>query len=389
MRATLAFALLAAAAVAGVAGAVYGGHAFVSTVEVLAPLGVATVLVAHAVAGGRERLGGLRRQLAVVGLLIGLQLAIAVVLFIDLMFVSKHDAFFSALVAAYTGLLGVTAGRLTGRRALGDLDRIRAALARVADGERDVRTGVGGRDELGTLAADVDSMVARLAAEEQARRGLIAAVSHDLRTPITSLQLLAEAIDDEIVDPATRRDYLGRMTTHVRQLAALIEDLFELSRLEAGDIHWSMEQVRLPELLEETVEAMQPHAAAGGVAVRAEVAGEVAARANPEQLQRVLFNLIQNAIRHTPADGSVTVRAEPGARGVEIEVADTGEGIAAADRERVFDAFVQGNGRASRTDGAAGLGLAIARAIVEAHGGRIWLADTALGTRVRFSLPAE
>ena len=389
MRATLAFALIAAAAIAGIAGLVYGGKAFVSVVEVLAPLGVATVLAAHAVAVGRERLGGLRRQLAVVGLLVGVQLTIAVVLFIDLMFVSEHDAFFTALVAAYTGLLGVTAGRLTGRRALGDLDRIRATLARVADGERDVHTGVRGRDELGALAADVDSMVARLAAEEQARRHLIASVSHDLRTPITSLQLLAEAIDDDIVDAATRRDYMARMTTHVRQLAALIEDLFELSRLEAGDIHWSMEQVRLSELLEEAVEAMQPHAAAGGVVVRADVAAGVAARANPEQLQRVLFNLIQNAIRHTPADGSVTVRAEPGAGGVEIEVADTGEGIAASDRAHVFEPFVQGNGRAARTDGAAGLGLAIARAIVEAHGGRIWLAEAPRGTRVRFSLPAR
>jgi signal transduction histidine kinase len=388
MKSTIAFALLAAAAIAGIAGLVYGGHAFVSVVEVLAPLGVATSLAAHAIAAGRRPLGGLRRQLLALGALVVAQLAIAVVLFIDLMFVSEHDAFFTALVAAYTGLLGVTAARLTGRRALRDLDRIRAALARVADGERDVHTGVSGADELGRLAADVDSMVARLAAEERARRQLIASVSHDLRTPITSLQLLAEAIDDDIVDPATRRDYLGRMTTHVRQLAVLIEDLFELSRLETGDIHWSMEQVRLSELLAEAVEAMQPQAAAGGVVVRADVADGVAARANPEQLQRVLFNLIQNAIRHTPADGSVTVRAEPGPDTVEIEVADTGEGIAPADRERVFEPFVQGNGRASRTDGAAGLGLAIARAIVEAHGGRIWLADAPQGTRVRFSLPA-
>ena len=220
MRVTLAFALVAAIAIAGIAGLIYGGHAFVSVAEVLAPLGAATVLAAHFVAAGRERLGGLRRQLAVLGLLVGAQLAIAVVLFIDLMFVSKHDAFFTALVAAYTGLLGVAAGRLTGRRALSDLNRIRATLTRVADGDRDLRTGVGGHDELGALAADVDSMVARLSAEESARRNLIASVSHDLRTPITSLQLLAEAIDDDIVDPGTRRDYLSRMTTHVRQLAA-------------------------------------------------------------------------------------------------------------------------------------------------------------------------
>jgi signal transduction histidine kinase len=101
----------------------------------------------------------------------------------------------------------------------------------------------------------------------------------------------------------------------------------------------------------------------------------------------VLFNLIQNAIRHTPPDGSVVVRAQPAEAGVEIEVADTGEGIPGSDRERVFEPFVQGPGREARSDGSAGLGLAIARAIVEAHGGEIWLEDAFVGTRVRFSLP--
>jgi signal transduction histidine kinase len=114
----------------------------------------------------------------------------------------------------------------------------------------------------------------------------------------------------------------------------------------------------------------------------------VPARANPEKLQRVLFNLIQNAIRHTPADGSVVVRAEPVADRIEVEVADTGDGIAPEERARVFTAFYRGGTDAARTGGGAGLGLAVSRAIVEAHGGRIWLADTSVGTRVRFSLPA-
>ena len=143
---------------------------------------------------------------------------------------------------------------------------------------------------------------------EAARRDLVAAVSHDLRTPITSLRLLAEAVDDDIVDgedaprlPATR------MRTHIDALSALIDDLFELSRLEAGDIRWSLEQVPLDELVGETVEAMRVQAEAKGVAVarRACRTRSLPARANPEKLQRVLFNLIQNAIRHTPADGSV------------------------------------------------------------------------------------
>jgi signal transduction histidine kinase len=112
------------------------------------------------------------------------------------------------------------------------------------------------------------------------------------------------------------------------------------------------------------------------------------ARANPEKLQRVLFNLTQNAIHHTPPDGSVTVRAESGDGSVEVEVADTGEGIAAAERERIFEPFYRGGADSARTRAGAGLGLTICRAIVEAHGGRIWLAESVEGARVRFSLPA-
>jgi signal transduction histidine kinase len=114
----------------------------------------------------------------------------------------------------------------------------------------------------------------------------------------------------------------------------------------------------------------------------------VVARADPERLQRVLFNLIQNAIRHTPADGSVTVLAESNSAGIEVEVADTGAGLDPADRSRAFEPFYRGGNGQARPAGATGLGLTICRAIVEAHGGRIWFADAQAGTRVRFSLPS-
>ena len=199
----------------------------------------------------------------------------------------------------------------------------------------------------------------------------------------------SEAVQDEIVDSETRRSYLKRMNTHIDALSSLIDDLFELSRLEAGDIGWSLQQVPLGELVDETVDAMRPEAEAKGVAVRAEVPTALApAVANPEKLQRVLFNLIQNAIRHTPSDGSVVVRAEPVADRIEIEVVDDGEGIAPEEREHVFDPFFRGGDGSARSGSGAGLGLAVSRAIVEAHGGRIWLADVPAGTCVRFSLPA-
>jgi signal transduction histidine kinase len=220
---------------------------------------------------------------------------------------------------------------------------------------------------------------------ERARRQLVASVSHDLRTPLASLRLLVESIDDGVATGQTADRYLGEMRTHVEVLTDLIDDLFELSRIEAGDISWTMRQVELRELIDDTVAAMRAPAEARGVALAAELpAHEVHASANAEKLQRVLFNLIQNAIRHTPADGSVTVRARNAGDGVEIEVADEGDGIAAEDGSRVFDAFYRGD--AARGEDGAGLGLAISRAIVEAHGGRIWLEDGMPGTRVHFTL---
>ena len=221
---------------------------------------------------------------------------------------------------------------------------------------------------------------------EDARRGLVAAASHDLRTPLASLRLLVEAIDDGVAGEDRDR-YLTEIRTHVAVLSDLIDDLFELSRIEAGDISWTMRQVELGELIGDTVAAFRTSAEERGVHLAAELpAGRVVAEADAEKVQRVLFNLIQNAIRHTPADGSVTVRAKGGPGGVEVEVADSGEGIPAGEGERVFDAFYRGD--SSRNEDGAGLGLAISRAIVEAHGGRIWLEDADPGTRVRFTLPA-
>jgi signal transduction histidine kinase len=385
---SIAFAVAVAGVVSAVALARYDGHAAVTTFEILAPLGCATVLVAHALAHGRERVGSLRRQFAVVSTVAVVQLVAAVVLFVDQMFVSGHDAFFAVLAAVYATALTAWAVRLLGRRALDDVDAVRATLASVGEGRRDIRTGVRGRDEIARLAADVDAMVARLEAEEGARRSLIAAVSHDLRTPITALRLLADAIDDEVVDAETRREYAARIGTHVRALGALIDDLFELTRLESGDLTWTMERVRVDALLHETIEAMRPAAEAEEVTVTAELDASIAAaRANPEKLQRVLFNLIQNAIRHTPPDGSVTVRAESVGGGIEIEVADTGSGIDGEHRTRVFEPFYRAD--SARSDGGAGLGLAVSRAIVEAHGGTIWLEDAPVGARVRFRLPSE
>ena len=344
-RRSAALALLAALVAGAIVASGYGLRDGVLTALLLLALGAPALALAHVARARRARLGSPRRQLAL-GLAIGVgQLAVALGAAVALMFVSAHDAVVVVAVTAFAAVVAVRSVQLMGRGVTDDAERM--------------------------------------------RRDLVAAVSHDLRTPITSLRLLTEAIADDVVDEPTRRSYLAQMGTHVNALSALIDDLFELSRLEAGDIAWSLEQVRLDELVGETVDAMRVQADARNVRVSAELpAGLEPARADPEKLQRVLFNLIQNAIRHTPADGTVVVRAESAGDEVEIEVADSGAGIAAPERERVFEPFFRGGAQAARPADGAGLGLAISRAIVEAHGGRIWLEDAPRGTRVRFSLPA-
>jgi signal transduction histidine kinase len=309
--------------------------------------GAPVIAAGHLLVARRRATGSLGRQFAsAVAVTIGL-VTVGVLAVALLMFISGHDAVVMSMLLLLAG--GLTAYTTW-------------LLSRDVIAERD--------------------------AAEKARRDLVAAVSHDLRTPLTSLRLLADAIEDDVVDRETRHAYLEQMSVHIRSLSGLVEDLFELSRLEAGDIQWSLQQVRIDELVEETVEAMRPQADAKHVAVRASFQDGLApVRGNPERLQRVLFNLIQNAIRHTPADGSVTVMAEPGGAGVEVEVADTGEGLAPETRERAFEPFYRGGDGAARSGDGTGLGLTICRAIVEAHGGRIWLADSPHGARVRFTLP--
>jgi signal transduction histidine kinase len=388
-------ATVAAAAVlaAVIVAPVYGADAGLVTAGLIAAVSVLGLAVAHRLAGDRPARPLRARFDLVIGTAVGVILA-TVFAAAELMFVSNHDALMVCAIVLAAALVALRAARVSSAGVVREVGALRDTLAAVGAGERDRRVSAGAATELAEVAAAASRMIEQLAGEEarrdaadSARRKLVASISHDLRTPLASLRLMLAAIEDELVDEATRSRYLATMHTHVRALGSLVDDLFELSRLEAGDLDWSIQQVELADVVEEAVAAMRVEAEAKGVAVAAELGSlPRPARADPERLQRVLFNLIQNAIRHTPADGSVTVRAEPAGDWVEIEVADTGPGIPRADRERVFDPWVRGADGADGPNGA-GLGLVISRAIVEAHGGRIWLADSDVGTRVRFVIP--
>jgi signal transduction histidine kinase len=361
------------------AGALTGG--------LLLVVGLVSVQAAQLVARRRSE-DSLDRQVTAGVTMAVAQMLLAAGLFAGVMFFSAHDAVLIVLVSLFAGLLGLLTARMVTRRLVADVRAVRDGLVEVGTGRRDTRIGTSGSAEMAELADAANAMTERLAAEERARRNLIAAISHDLRTPLTSLRLIADALGDEILEPDERRRYVERLRRHVAALNGLIEDLFELSRLEAGETTWATERVQLAMLVGDTVDAMHAQARAERVRIECHVPEALRpVRANPEKLQRVLFNLLQNAIRHTPARGAVRVLAEPADGHVEVEIADSGPGIPDADRAHVFEAFFQAGDRAARGRGGAGLGLAISRAIVEAHDGRIWLEDGEGGARVRFSLP--
>ena len=395
MSAARGLALVVGLAVLGGAtiAAVYAPPDGLITLVLLLAIGLVQLALAHAIAAHRAALGSLRRQFQV-GLALAIGLSLAGIGAVALaMFVSPHDALVLGLMLVFSAALGAYSASLLAAGVLGDVRSVQGAVKAVGEGRLDVSARTTASDELAELAHAANEAASILAVREaerdaawQAHRDLIAAVSHDLRTPLTSLRLLSEAIEDEVAGPEERTRYLGEISNQIGSLGRLVDDLFELSRLEAGDIEWTMAQVELDELVGEAVETLKPQARAKGIKLLSTVpAGTTPARANPERLQRVLFNLLQNAIRHTPTDGSVWVLAESAGDHVELEIADSGEGIDPSDRERVFEPFFRG--ARSRAGEGAGLGLAISRAIIEAHGGRIWLAESTSGTRVRLSLP--
>jgi signal transduction histidine kinase len=219
---------------------------------------------------------------------------------------------------------------------------------------------------------------------------LIAAVSHDLRTPLSAIRAMIEAITDGVVtDEETIRRYLRTMHDGTRELSHLIDDLFELSRIEAGALTLTREPVMVGDLISDALERLRPQAEARSVALTGSAdAALPAVSLDAHHISRVLTNLIENALRHTPAGGQVQVQARRDGARLSLEVIDTGEGIAAADLPHVFDRFYRGEKSRSRESGGAGLGLSISKGIVEAHGGTIRAESLQPhGTRVSVMLP--
>lgn len=301
------------------------------------------------------------------------------------MFLNKeHDLPLLTILLIFSAIISLFFAFFLSQSMVSRLRDLLSLSRSVAAGDLSVRVPVRSRDEIGQLTSEFNSMVEQLdysRAErdrlEASRRELIAAVSHDLRTPLASMRAMVEALNDGVVsDTDTITRYLSNIQNETKHLSTLIDDLFELSQIDAGVLKLHLEPTSIEDLLSDTLESMTAQAEKKNIRLHGHVEGTtVRVPLDAPRMQRVLYNLIQNAIRHTPADGTVTLTVRGQSDRIELLVADSGEGIAPADLPHIFERFYRGEPartRANRADATgAGLGLAISRGIVEAHGGTI------------------
>ncbi|MBK7216837.1 MAG: HAMP domain-containing histidine kinase [Candidatus Promineofilum sp.] len=313
------------------------------------------------------------------------------------MFFNAHDLALSGVLLLFAAIVATAYGLFVAAGLTEGLHQTTAAADRLAAGDVAARVPVAGRDEVARLGQSFNAMADQLQAAadrrreaESLRRNLVAWTSHDLRTPLTAIRVRVEALHDGLVsDPAEARRYVAAMRTDVMALDSLLDDLFELAQLDAGGPAAARQPHAPADLVADCLERFAPLAEQRGVTLAGEVAaGLPAVAAQPGKIERVLGNLVGNALRHTPPGGRVTVGADVAPEGVVFVVADTGPGFSPADLAHGFEQFYRGEAARSRATGGAGLGLAIARGIVEAHGGRIWAENRAEGgAQVSFLLP--
>jgi signal transduction histidine kinase len=351
-----------------------------------AAVALATLGAGLVAALGLYRLPTVRLQLAGLALLaVGLPLA-AVYLSGAVMFDSSHDlAVLGVAVASSTAALA--AALLLGGAIARPLERLRGTAARLAHGDLAARAPESGPAESRELAAVFNEMAGNIERLFDARRELVAWASHDLRTPLASLQAMLEAVEDGLVEPDR---YVPAMREQVEGLSALVDDLFELARIDAGAVTLELSDEQPAWLVAACLRGVEAEAESRQVRLEMRIAdGVPRVRCAPEKVERVLYNLLVNALRHTPSDGSVAVFVEPSGGDVRISVEDTGAGLERETASRMFERFWRKDQARARGNGGSGLGLAIARGLVEAHGGRIWAeSGRAGGARVSFTLPA-
>lgn len=312
------------------------------------------------------------------------------------MFISHHDLGVVCMVCVVAGLVAFGFSWLLGRQIEASSRALRKAARSLGQDETGFSAPAGPMAaELAALSRELDATALKLRESRESerrmdasRRQLVAWVSHDLRTPLAGLRAMAEALQDGIATD-TRR-YHRQIFSEVTRLSTMVDDLFELSRIQSGTLSLSPGRIEASDLVSDTIASMEPVARARGVWLTGEADGPVPVYADPRELSRALANLVTNAIRHTPEGGRVRVAATVDAGEVLISVSDGCGGIPEADLARVFDlAWRATTARTPDADGGAGLGLTIVRGIVEAHNGQVHVVNAGDGCSFEVRLPAS
>lgn len=291
------------------------------------------------------------------------------------------------LAGAIAGLISLLIARWLARGMTQPLRDMATAARAMETGDYSARVRTTSRDEVGQLAAAFNRMSAELAVLETSRRDLVANVSHELKTPITAIRAHLENLTDGVEQPDPKT--LLVMLTQTERLGRLVDQLLDLSRLESGEVPMYLEVTTLEPIVARVLSEISVGRAVTDVTLRDEVPAETAATADAERIHQVLYNLVDNAVRFTPPGGSVTVTAARQEDRVVVEVRDSGVGIAPEHLPRVFERFYRADASRSREGGGTGIGLAIARSIVESHGGRITAtSEPGHGSSFTFDLPA-
>jgi signal transduction histidine kinase len=364
-------------------------------------LGLAVVVAGVAMRALNRRTASLRAQVLAVtlaGLLLG-TIAASALAWLMVLDGGELATVISVLAITTVFAVGLVVAATTplGR----DVRTLEATVEQIELGDRTARTGLDRADELGHVARAIDRLNRRLgeleaerAALEEERTVVLANLSHDLRTPLAALRAAVEALADGVIDDAPR--FHRSMERDVEALSDLVDDLFLLVRMEEGRLDLQLAPLDLAELADEALEVLAPTAAARGIELRLQTDGRVGATGDARALGRVVRNLLDNAVRHAPADSVVIVAVDgashdgngDGGPGCPtLRVLDDGPGFPAGFEQEAFDRFSRADPSRARDTGGAGLGLAIARGLVEAHGGEVWIGEPPGGV-VGFRLPA-
>ncbi len=363
-----------------------------------------TAIVSGLASYGAYRLGWMYRSPTIRWTLLGGYALSSVLTFLNVwimawkMFASQHDLLLATVLLVFACGIAMALGYFLSSTLTDRIRLLDRAAQSIASGDFEARTPIQGRDEIAALAVSFNRMAEQLqqAAEKQRqvetlRRDLIAWVSHDLQTPLASIRAIVEALADGMVEDAdTTQRYLRTVQKDIGALSELIDDLFQMAQLDAGGLPLQCEVNSLSDLISDTLESFSELASRQDVSLEGSLApGTDPLYMDVQRIGRVLSNLISNALRHTPPGGSVQVQARPEGQEVLVEVRDSGEGIQPEDLPFVFERFYRGEKSRNRATGGAGLGLAIAKGIIEAHGGRIWVeSQPGRSTCFSFSLPA-